>query len=429
MTDLDDAIALTSTRTWDMDRKNPLVLDRGHGATFTDTAGKTYIDFTSCTGAAPLGIGAAAAVQAASRHLAEGGGILPGTINRHRTALAERLLDLFPGNQRVAFLRTGSCATTAALRIARAATGKPLVLTSGYHGWHDWQLQYQADPRQLAADPRVIDFGYDTDLLAKLCDQHGADLAAVIVSPEHNVMDTGHLEEITTITRRTGAIAIIDEVMTGFRVGPGGLAARLVNKPDITVVSKGLANGTALSAAILAGPAAEAHEHANLGNTYMRETTPFVVALACLDLLLEALPTIHRTTAALGRGLNHVFGEARFPALAVWSEGILHTIFADPATATQFFHAMTDRGIYMGSGGTILPGAPIGTEHVTRALTAARDIVTDLPTTAAHGPVPGRTWQPFIDFCQSAFTAPAPIAERWWTTTAAKSLPTHGNET
>lgn len=426
MNDLEHALALTVTQTWDLDRKNPLMLDLGHGATFTDTAGNSYIDFTSCTGAAPLGIGPETLVAAATEHLARGGGILPGTINRHRTALAERVLDLFSGYERVAFQRTGSCATTAALRITRAATGKHMVLTSGYHGWHDWQLQYQADPRQGASDPRVIDFGYDVDDLAERCDQHRGDLAAVIVSPEHDVMDLDHLETIAAITRDAGALMIVDEVMTGFRVGPGGLAGRLSVTPDITVVSKGLANGTALSAALLTGRAAAAHESANLGNTYMRETTPFVVGLAGIDLLVAAMPHIHATTAALGDGLNRVFTEMAFPALAMWSDGILHLVFADPDLEAAFYHSMTARGHYLGNGGTILPSAAVTTEHVDLALTAARDVINGLATTAtaSEAALPGeQVWPPFVDFCARVFHATPDTAARWWATKVADVRP------
>ncbi|XSC42235.1 hypothetical protein ACF1BQ_027550 [Bradyrhizobium sp. RDT10] len=79
------------------------------------------------------------------------GGILPGPLSVHRVEVAERLAEIFPVAQRSVFIRTGSCATTAAVRLARAHTGVNLVLTSEYHGWHDWHLQdrpAQAGPGQ-----------------------------------------------------------------------------------------------------------------------------------------------------------------------------------------------------------------------------------------------------------------------------------------
>ncbi|MEU0238620.1 aminotransferase class III-fold pyridoxal phosphate-dependent enzyme [Nocardiopsis sp. NPDC006198] len=425
MDGIQQALDTTCTRTRDMDRKNPLLLERGRGATFTDAEGRSYVDFTSCTGAAPLGMGHPRIVEAVTRHLADGGGILPGTMSRIRVDLALRLLDLFPHSERVAFMRTGSCATSAAVRLARAATGKNTVLTSGYHGWHDWQLQYQGDARQHAYDPRVHHFGYDADQLLALCREYADDLAAVVVSPEHDVMPTGHLEELISITHGFGGVAVLDEVMTGFRVGPGGLTARLDPRPDITVLSKGLANGTALSAVLLGPRVAGAHEATDLGNTYLRETTPFVVALESIDLLAEETARVHRTTASLGAGLNEVFSATGYPACAAWDDGILHLVFATGDLAGGFYRTMLDAGLFLGSGGTILPGAGVTDDHVALAVRTARTLAEGTAATGHASPFEtpdDALWQPFADFCADAFRATPSVADLWWTAKVAAQV-------
>ena len=425
-----EALDITCTRTRDADRKNPLLLERGRGATFVDVQGRSYVDFTSCTGAAPLGMGHPRIVEAVTRHLTAGGGVLPGTMSRVRVDLARRLLDLFPQSERVAFMRTGSCATTAAVRLARVATGKDVVLTSGYHGWHDWQLQYQGDTRQRASDPRVHHFGYDADHLLALCRRFADDLAAVIISPEHDVMPTEHLEQLIAITHDFGAVAVLDEVMTGFRVGPGGLTARLDPTPDVTVLSKGLANGSALSAVLLGPRVADAHEAGDLGNTYLRETTPFVVALETMDLLIEETERLHRTTATLGSGLNDVFATAGYPACAVWDDGILHLVFAGDDLADDFYRTMLGRGLFLGTGGTVLPGAGVTEGQVDLAVRAARGIAERAAGTGLTTPVDARgdssLRQPFADFCTDNFHATPAVADLWWTTkVAAQVTPAH----
>lgn len=118
-----------------------LVMSRASGAHVWDVDGRRYVDLTSCGGAAPLGAGYEPVVDHVVSELRRTGGILPGPLSVHRIELAERLAEIFPRAQRSLFFRTRSCATTAAIRLARAHMGTNLVLTSGYHGWHDWQLQ------------------------------------------------------------------------------------------------------------------------------------------------------------------------------------------------------------------------------------------------------------------------------------------------
>ncbi|MCK1333376.1 aminotransferase class III-fold pyridoxal phosphate-dependent enzyme [Bradyrhizobium sp. CW9] len=135
------ALRVTASEKWDLNRRFPLVMSRASGAHVWDVDGRRYVDLTSCSGAAPLGAGYEPVVDHVVSELRRTGGILPGPLSVHRIELAERLAEIFPRAQRSLFFRTGSCATTAAIRLARAHMGTNLVLTSGYHGWHDWQLQ------------------------------------------------------------------------------------------------------------------------------------------------------------------------------------------------------------------------------------------------------------------------------------------------
>ncbi|MGY2843916.1 glutamate-1-semialdehyde aminotransferase [Bradyrhizobium sp. USDA 4509] len=162
------ALRVTASEKWDLNRRFPVVLTRASGAHAWDINGRQYVDFTSCSGAAPLGAGYEPVVEHAAAEMRRTGGILPGPLSGHRIELAERLAEIFPVAERSMFFRTGSCATTAAVRLARSFTGLNHVLTSGYHGWHDWQLQDRPEMGLPNRDRDSVDFRYNLDLLDEL---------------------------------------------------------------------------------------------------------------------------------------------------------------------------------------------------------------------------------------------------------------------
>ncbi|WP_428964628.1 aminotransferase class III-fold pyridoxal phosphate-dependent enzyme [Micromonospora fluostatini] len=419
----DDALAraraVTASDTWDLDRRFPIVLDRGSEAYVWDVQGRRYLDLTSCSGAAPLGAGHPGVVEAATRAMVRTGGILPGPLSLLRVELAERLVDLFPCAQRAVFFRTGSCATTAAVRLARVHTGARPVLTSGYHGWHDWHLQYRPHLALADRDPDTTDFGYDLDRLADLASRHGR-IAAVIVTPEVNFFPREHLRQVAEIARRHGGLVVVDEVMTGFRYAPGGYHAAAGVDADLIAVSKGLANGFALSAVLGRAEVMKADEATYLGNTYQREVTPFAAALATLDAYADGtVPERIRTVGTrLMAGLNEVFAAHGVPAVARSWPTMFDVVFADPDLGTRFFQEMWRRGFLMQYGGRFMPSAATSDEDV-RAVTDAAHAALRA-TLADAGPAPAgdhhaddRLRAAAVEFAGQNFAA-TPQAVRTW---------------
>ncbi|MGY4281042.1 glutamate-1-semialdehyde 2,1-aminomutase [Bradyrhizobium sp. LM2.7] len=301
------ALRVTASEKWDLNRRFPLVMSRASGAHVWDVDGRRYVDLTSCSGAAPLGAGYEPVVDHVVSELRRTGGILPGPLSVHRIELAERLAEIFPRAQRSLFFRTGSCATTAAIRLARAHMGTNLVLTSGYHGWHDWHLQDRPAMGLPDRDRDSVDFRYDLDLFEKLSGEQR--VAAVIITPEVNFFPPEYHRELQNLVHRRGALLILDEVMTGFRYGLGGYHTALGLAPDLITLSKGLANGMALSAVAGRAEVLNAAEKTYLGNTYQREITPFAAALSTLDALRNgaALARMRQVGMQIINGLNGVF--------------------------------------------------------------------------------------------------------------------------
>lgn len=177
------ALRVTASEKWDLNRRFPLVMSRASGAHVWDVDGRRYVDLTSCSGAAPLGARYEPVVDHVVSELRRTGGILPGPFSVHRIELAERLAEIFPRAQRSLFFRTGSCATTAAIRLARAHMGTNLALTSG-----GITVGTTGSCRTVPRwgypdrDRDSVDFRYDLDLFEKLSGEQR--VAAVIITAE-----------------------------------------------------------------------------------------------------------------------------------------------------------------------------------------------------------------------------------------------------
>jgi glutamate-1-semialdehyde 2,1-aminomutase len=371
---LDRARAVTASDAWDLHQRFPIVMERACGVHAWDDHGTRYVDFTSCSGAAPLGVGYLPVLEAAGAAMRYTGGILPGPMSRLRVELAERLIEIFPCAERAVFFRTGSCATTAAVRLARVHTGGRLVLTSGYHGWHDWQLQSRPPLGLPDRDPDTIDFGYDLAVLSDLAARR-RDLAAVIVTPEVNFFPEPYLHELVAIARRYRALVILDEVMTGFRYAPGGYHAAANIDTDLITVSKGLANGFALSAVLGRREVMKADEATYLGNTYQREVTPFAAALATQDAWDDgyARSRILSVGTRIMDRLNDAFARAGVDAVALSCPSMFDVVFADRTEGTTFFQEMWRRGFLMQYGGRFMPSAATADEDIDAMAAAAQD--------------------------------------------------------
>ncbi|WP_225728910.1 MULTISPECIES: aminotransferase class III-fold pyridoxal phosphate-dependent enzyme [unclassified Nocardia] len=408
---LERARKVTASQNWEVHPRFPFIMDRAAGVHMWDHDGNRYVDFTSCSGAAPLGAGFREVLDRTVEEMYRTGGIVAGPLSTLRVELAERLCALFPGAERVLFFRTGSCATTAAVRLARIHTGKRHVLTSGFHGWHDWHLQYRPHLALPDRDPDTTDFGYDLARLAEL----GAarEPAAVIVTPEVNFFPESYLRELAKTTRSFGALLIVDEVMTGFRYAPGGYAAAAGVRPDLITISKGLANGMALSAVLGSDAVMSAQEKTYVGNTFQRELTPFAAALATLDVYRREPPLerMDHIGKLLMDGLNDLFERNDIPAWAFARSTMFDLVFADIDNGHDFCTEMWRRGFLMQYGGRFMPSAATAEDDIEQALHAARLTIESTCERGQRPPTPPVA--ALIPFAGENFAATSDSVERW----------------
>ncbi|MEU8119531.1 aminotransferase class III-fold pyridoxal phosphate-dependent enzyme [Spirillospora sp. NPDC049024] len=384
--------------------------DRARGARAWDESGTCHIDLTSCSGAAPLGAGYPPVLDRVVAELHRTGGVVPETASTLRAEVAERLTRVMPAAESTEFFRTGSCATTAAVRIARVHTAARTVLTSGYHGWHDWQLQYRPSMALPDRDPDTADFGYDLAELDRLA-RRRAPVAAVIVTPEVNFFPPEYLRELARLTRDHGALLIVDEVMTGFRYAWGGYHAAAGVTPDLITLSKGLANGFALSAVAGRADVMAAATRTHLSNTYQRETTPYAAALATLDASAggAAIARMSRAGAALMDGLNDLFAEHSVQAWALAHPTMFDVVFADPGQGRAFFRLVRERGFVIGYGQRFMPSAALTDADVDAFLSAAASVLPDAAgERAARPPSAAAT-----AFAEEFFAASPASVSRW----------------
>jgi hypothetical protein len=165
-------------------------------------------------------------------------------------ALAERLCDVVPCADRAFFLKSGAEATAAAVRLARAATGRDRVVGAGYFGWLDWWSTGPGVPAGASADYTPVPWG-DAAALEAAVDAAGGALAAVVLEPVvEREPPPGYLARARALATRAGAVLVFDEVKLGCRLHPGGYQAVCGVTPDLAVFGKALANGYPLAAVV-----------------------------------------------------------------------------------------------------------------------------------------------------------------------------------
>ncbi|MDP9037298.1 MAG: aminotransferase class III-fold pyridoxal phosphate-dependent enzyme [Myxococcota bacterium] len=298
-------------------RSSPMYFERAKGARIWDVDGHEYIDFLLAYGAFVLGY-ADEEVDRAAFEQATRGNLLSMNHPLH-IRFIEALLERFPSADMGVFLKTGSEATTAAVRIARRATGRRIVARCGYHGWHDWCLP-QDDSVSSGMDAQVLEFqGGDPATLEALFAAYPGKIAAVILAPEMVIpLTTAPFLALLEMTHAHGAVFILDEVKTAFRTSPGSVQTRLGFQPDLTTLSKALGNGWPVAAVIGKRSVMEHAAGMHLSATYHGETSAMAAALETMRILERDRVADHVWTMGVRfiDGLNALVRTHRAPAVA-----------------------------------------------------------------------------------------------------------------
>ena len=231
---------------------SPLYISKAKGAHVWDLDGNKYIDLVNSLASVSLGYGDRDVSRAVRKQLKKGVSFsLPGVLE---SEVAELLVDLIPSAEMVRFGKNGSDATSAAIRLARAYTGRDHIVVCGYHGWQDWYIgsttRNKGVPNQVSDLTHKFIFN-DIDSLKDLISDYHGKIAAVILEPMNSVWpEKGFLESVKKLTSDEGALLIFDETITGFRFSRGGAQELFGVIPDLSTFGKGMANGFPLSAVV-----------------------------------------------------------------------------------------------------------------------------------------------------------------------------------
>jgi glutamate-1-semialdehyde 2,1-aminomutase len=360
----------------------PLFVREASGCRFTDIDGNSYIDYVLSWGPLILGHAHPATIEAVQHAAARGTSY--GAPTEAESELAELVCAMVPSVERVRFVSSGTEATMSALRLARAFTGRDkfVKFMGCYHG-HGDSFLISAGSGALtfgAPDSPGITAGTARDTIALPYNDLAAvraafeaepeAIAAVIVEPYVGNMGLvlplpGYLEGLRALTSEFGALLIFDEVMTGFRVAPGGVQEREGISPDLTTLGKIIGGGLPVGAY---GGRAEIMERISpSGPVYQAGTlsgNPLAMAAGIATLRALRKPGTYERLEVLGArftdGLAAVFAKHGIPHQSAHRGSMVGFYFAerpvvdltsakaaDAAFYAKFFHAMLDRGIYL----------------------------------------------------------------------------------
>jgi len=336
---------------------SPLFATRAKGPYLWDLDGNKYIDLVSNLASITLGYRNRKVDSAVRKQMNLGNGFsLPSTLE---AVVAEKITSLVPSAEMVRFGKNGTDATSAAIRLARAYTGRDYVAVCGYHGWQDWFIgsttRNKGVPKKTSA--LTLTFKYnDIKSLEKIFSKHPKGIAAVILEPMTNEFpENKFLEKAKKLCQKYGAILIFDETITGFRFSKGGAQEVFQVTPDLSTFGKGIANGYPLSVVCGSREIMREMENIFFSGTFGGE----LLSLAAANVVLgmhqkdEISPRLNKYGEELSQDLQKVIDQADMSGLLEikghptwkfleWKDG---SEFTAPELKTFFMQEMFRSGI------------------------------------------------------------------------------------
>lgn len=265
----------------------PIYISRGSGCRVEDVDGNAFIDLVGALGPINLGYGYPAVNQAIVDQLERG--IISGLLFPVEVEAARLLTEIVPCAEMVRFFKGGGEATAAAARIARAYTGRELILNSGYRGWPDvWAAAHNDGgvPKALEGSIRTFPFN-NIDALKKLFAENKDQVAAVFLDILQTEPQPGYLQAVADLAHENGALFVMDEIVTGFRLATGGAQEYFGVVPDMACFAKGIANGMPLSAVVGKAEVMRIAERLLISITYGGEALSLAAAVATMRELAD----------------------------------------------------------------------------------------------------------------------------------------------
>jgi glutamate-1-semialdehyde 2,1-aminomutase len=347
---------------------SPYFIDKGLGSKIWDLDGNEYIDFVSALCAITLGYQDKDVDNSVITQMKNGVTFsLPHSLE---TEVAQLIVDMVPSAEMVRFAKNGTDATSGAIRVARAYTGRDKVAVCGYHGWQDWYIGTTS--RDLGIPNSVKELTYkfeynNIDSLKNILEQNPGEFSAVILEPMNlEYPCENFLENVKELTHIHGALLIFDETITGFRFSIGGAQELFDVLPDLSTFGKGLANGFPLSALTGKKEYMSIVEDIFFSGTFGGETLSLAAAKAVLTKLRNEpiLDMINKQGSLIIDGVNKIINDLKVNDLISisghpsWSFIKFHSteLFTSLEIKTLFIQEVFKRGIYT-----------LGTHNVTYA--------------------------------------------------------------
>lgn len=267
----------------------PVFLVRGQGSHVWDVDGNEYIDYPMALGPIILGHNYPAVTEAVIHQMRDGTTFsLPHPLE---VEVAEMLTEVIPCAEMVRFGKNGSDATSGAVRVARAYTGRDIIVCCGYHGWQDWYIGTTTRNKGVpkAVQGLTIPFEYNNiESLERIFAEHPGQVAAVIMEPVGVIEPRdGFLQQVRELTQREGALLIFDEVVTGFRLALGGAQEYFGVTPDLACFGKAMANGYPIAAIVGRRDIMEQFDEVFFSFTFGGETLSLAAAKATITEMRE----------------------------------------------------------------------------------------------------------------------------------------------
>jgi len=345
-----------------VDGVSPRLLQKSAGCRAWDVDGNSYIDYMMALGPNILGYGDKDVIDAAN----EGAklGLVSSLAHPLEIELAEVMASIIPSAQMVRFGKNGSDVTTAAVRVARAFTGREKILVCGYHGWHDWYIG--STSRNLGVPKAVqeltMHFNYnDVNSLEKIFESNSNDIAAVIIEPV-NFSDPlqGFLQVVKSVAHENGSVLIFDEVITGFRMDIGGAQSHYDVVPDLACFGKAMANGYPISALVGRADIMSIFEQVFFSGTFSGELGSISAALRTIKEIKRrgTIEHISEMGSRLISGYNEIVASKQLKHLTKmsgfgwWPEYSFYDLSGKPSLEIQslFQQEIVRRGILTRSG-------------------------------------------------------------------------------
>lgn len=292
----------------------PIFMERGEGSHVYDVDGNEYIDWMLSYGPIILGHCYSKVDQAVIEEIKKG--FLFDLVPPLQLKLAKKITELIPCAEMVLFVTTGSGATSAAVRIAKIHTGKDKIIRWGYHGWHDWAQEGAGIAQKVTEDTLTFKYN-DLGSLEDLLEINKNKVACVIMMPlALELPKPGFLEGVRGLADKYGVVLIFDEIRSWPRMGLGGAQKYYGVTPDITTLSKGIANGYPISLVVGKRRIMRAAEKSHISASWFPSTIGIAAALATIKELEEtnAIDHLWRIGQKLSDGLKDLIRSSKVKA-------------------------------------------------------------------------------------------------------------------